>query len=358
MDQNSNGTAELLLIRKDRDDGNNHAVIRDGSSDALVSDVNFGTDPLLDFAWIEDLNTSGTPELIALGRRPSDQIRAQIKDSGTGLTVGNRFFGATYNERVSVTSLADVSSDGLQDIAVIGQNPLTLQVRIQVQDSLTGTRLNNIFDANNYTPYKIFEISDVNMSGAPELVSMGVINTSQQVRQRVRDSLSDALIRNVFHGFVYKVVTSVAVPDVNGNGGMELAELGRRPDTVGVRVQLKDSVTGLPISNAYLGSLDTPVDLTVVADTNGNGFPDIVTLLERDADGSVRGRVTDGMTGGFIRSITFGAIANPQRITTVSDLGGDGFDDVAALGFDSNGFPLVQIKDSNSGGQVNSISFP
>ena len=357
-DQNSNGSAEVLLIRRDRDDGSNHAITRDGLTDALLGDVNFGTDPLLDFTSIEDLDASGARELIAVGQRPSNQIRAQIKDSETGAKVANRFFGTKYTDRVSVTSLADVSGDALSDMSVIGQDPLTLAVRMQVQNPLTGSVLNNIFDANNYTPHGLFDVSDMNFSGAPELVSSGTVITTQQVRHRSRDSLTDAIVKSLFHGTAYKHAASALVPDINGNGSMEVAEAGRRLDNDSVRSQLRDLLTGAPISNAFLGSIDSPIDVTYVADTNANGFFDIVTLLERDADGSVRGRVTDGMTGNFIRVISFGAISNPQRITTVSDLDGDGFDDVAALGFDNNGFPRIQIKDSNSGGQVNNIDFP
>ena len=112
----------------------------------------------------------------------------------------------------------------------------------------------------------------------------------------------------------------------------------------------------LPISNAFLGATDLPVQTVAVGDVNSNGSMDMATLVQRP-DGTGKVVLRDGLTGDFIRNIFFGSIDNPIGLTIIEDLDASGDPELAALG-ESAGVRRVQIRDSVSGANINTIDYP
>ena len=108
--------------------------------------------------------------------------------------------------------------------------------------------------------------------------------------------------------------------------------------------------------NIWLGAVNEAVDIALINDINGNGFPDLAILLKTPT-GTGRVRVQDGLTGAFIRNLFFSAVSNPTGITVMPDYSGNGFDELAVLG-ESAGVRHVQILDTSTGSQVNRIDFP
>jgi hypothetical protein len=149
----------------------------------------------------------------------------------------------------------------------------------------------------------------------------------------------------------------VVIQDVSGDGIPDLAQLGRRDDTGAVRIQVKQTDTGATISNAFTGNTDIPITVVGIGDANGNSAPDVAMLVKRPDD-IAKVVVRDGATGAFIRNIFFGTVSNPVAMALVDDLNASGAPELAVLGDDNAGTRRVQIKDSISGAQVNTIDFP
>ena len=173
----------------------------------------------------------------------------------------------------------------------------------------------------------------------------------------MRDTSSKALLRNLFFGTAYAPVELAVVQDISGDGIADLAQLARREDTGAMRVQIKATDTGATVSNAFIGNADTPVSLVGIGDANGNMSQDVAILVTR-SDGTAKVIVRDGASGSVIGNIFAGAVQNPKAIVLVDDLDFSGDPDLAILGEDSSGNLRVQIKDSVSGAQVNTIDFP
>ena len=90
--------------------------------------------------------------------------------------------------------------------------------------------------------------------------------------------------------------------------------------------------------------------------TNGNSASDVAMLVERP-DGTAKVIIRDGATGAFVKNIFAGSVSNPVAMTLVEDLNSSGDPELAILGDDGAGTKRVQIKDSISGAQVNTIDF-
>jgi hypothetical protein len=120
---------------------------------------------------------------------------------------------------------------------------------------------------------------------------------------------------------------------------------------------VKRTDTGATVSTAYTGSTDIPVAVVGIGDANGNSMPDVALLVQRP-DATAKVVIRDGATGVFIRNIFAGAVSNPVAMTLVNDLDSSGDPELAILGDDNAGTRRVQIKDSISGAQVNTIDFP
>jgi hypothetical protein len=152
-------------------------------------------------------------------------------------------------------------------------------------------------------------------------------------------------------------VEFAVIGDVSGDGIADLAQVGRRDDNGGVRIQVKRSDNGTTFSNAFTGADGIPVSIIGIGDANGNTFPDVAMLVE-DVDGSAKVIVRDGFDGAFIRNIFAGAVSNPVAITLVEDLDASGDPELAVLGDNGSGIPKVQIKDSILGTAITEIDFP
>jgi hypothetical protein len=351
-DINSNGFADVAVIVQA---ASSHVHIRDGSTDALITDINFGDDPVAAMVVIDDVSGNGMPEIALLGTRPGGNVRVQIKDSSTGATVNNIFYGSGYSA-VDMAVLADTDSNGADEIAVVGASP-SGGVRVQARDSLTDADTSTTFYGTKVPPLDVVTIPDVSGNGEPEVLMHGQVTSTSQTRAQVKDSATSAFIRNVFFGTVYAPVELVVVQDISGDGVPDLAHLGRRQDTGAVRIQMKRTDNGQTIANAFTGTGSVPIALVGIGDANGNTSPD-VAMLVKEPDGTAKIVVRDGSTGAFIRNIFAASVSNPVAMALVEDLDSSGEPELAVLGEKSDGTVRVQIKDSVSGAQINNVDFP
>jgi hypothetical protein len=189
----------------------------------------------------------------------------------------------------------------------------------------------------------------------PDLGILSVLKGNDQVRMQLWDAMDATFQTNVWFGNKYQPQSMITMPDINTNGSDEIVAMGVDPATQNVRVQVRDSASTATHYNIWLGNVNTPVDVALINDINGNGFPDLAVLLKTPT-GTGRVRVQDGLNGAFIRNLFFSAVENPTGLTVMPDYSGNGFEELAALG-ENNGVRHVQILDTSSGAQVNRIDF-
>ena len=349
-DLNSSGSSELVVTVP----GSTRVQIRDGATDALITDIDFGADVALDLAVLPDLDASGDPDIAILQQQPSGQVRVQARDSVSGNVSSNLWYGRQY-EPVAMYVVADYSGNGLPEIAVLGSEAGTDAVRVQVQDTSTGF-LDNIFLGTQSIAHDVVTVTDTSGNGIPEIGILGVLKSNNQVRSQLWDADTAAFQSNVWFGNVYQPHTTVTMPDINTNGSDEIVAMGVDPATDNIRVQVRDSDTTATLFNIWLGAVNEAVDVALINDINSDGVADLAVLLKTPA-GVGRVRVQSGSNGAFIRNLFYSVVENPVGLAVMPDFNGGGFDELAVLG-ESAGVRHVQILDTATGTQVNRIDFP
>ena len=334
--------------------GSTHVHIRDGSTDALITDINFGDDDALQMAVVPDLNASGNPEIAMLNEQASGQVRVQIRDTLTGAITKNLYYGLAY-EPVAMDVIDDYSGNGLPEIAVLGSAAGTDAVRVQVQDTSTGF-LDNVFLGTQSIASDLVTVADTSGNGIPEIGILGVLKSSNQVRSQLWDASTASYQANVWFGNKYQPQSMITMPDINMNGSDEIVAMGVDPATDNIRVQVRDSDTTATLFNIWLGAVNEAIDLALINDINNDGVADLAILLKTPA-GVGRVRVQSGSNGAFIRNLFYSVVENPVGLAVMPDYNGGGFEELAVLGT-SAGVRHVQILDTATGTQVNRIDFP
>ena len=350
-DINGNGMPDIGIAIE----GSTRVQIRDGSTDALISDIDFGEDGALQMAVLPDMDASGDPEIAILNEQDTGQVRVQVRDSISGLIVSNIFYGLQY-EPVAMDVMADYSGNGFPEIAVLGSAPITDAVRVQVRDADTTAFLDNVFLGTQSIAKDLVSVTDTSGNGIPEIGILGVLKGSNQVRAQMWDAATAAFQANVWFGNVYQPHTTITMPDINSNGSDEIVAMGVDPATNNIRVQVRDSDTTATLFNIWLGAVNEAVDLVLINDINSDGVADIAVLLKTPGD-TGRVRVQSGSNGAFIRNLFYVVVEDPIGLAVMSDYSGNGFDELAALGW-SGGNRHVLILDTATGSQVNRIDFP
>ena len=110
-------------------------------------------------------------------------------------------------------------------------------------------------------------------------------------------------------------------------------------------------------TNAFTGSNDIPVVVVGICHANGETFPDVALLVKRP-DGVAKVIIRDGATGARIHNILFETVSKLVATALIDDLDAGGDPELAVLGVDGAGTRRVQITDSISGAQFNTINFP
>ena len=351
-DINANGFAEVAVVVEG---GSNHVHIRDGNTGALISDIDFGTDPVSGMVVIDDVSGNAAPEIAVLGTRPDNNVRVQVRDSVTGAILNSVFYGVAYSAS-DIAVLPDTDGNGAAELMVVGANAPG-GVRAQARDAVTDAQTSTTFYGSKVPPQDVLTLPDVSGNGEPEVLMHGRVTVNSQGRAQMRDTSSKALVRNLFFGTAYAPVELAVIEDLSGDGVPDIAQLGRRGDSGAVRVQVKRTDTGATISNAFIGNVDIPISLVGIGDANGNSAPDVAVLVQRP-DGTAKVILRDGATGAFIRNIFAGAVSNPVAMTLIDDLDLSGGPELVILGDDGAGNRRVQIRDSLLGSQVATINFP
>ena len=218
--------------------------VRDGSTAELISDIDFGPDPVTAIEMIDDLDDNGAPEIVVLGTRPTGIVRVVVRDSLTGDVQNTIFYGAEF-AAVDLVVVPDLDGNGAPELAVLGQS-LAGRVRVQARDALTDAENSTTYYGDNFAPVDVQVISDVSGNGEPEMVVHGRVFAGGQGRAQLRDTDTGKLVRNIFFGTTYEPLQLAIIDDVSGDAKPDLVQLGRRPDTGALRVQIRKTSGGGP----------------------------------------------------------------------------------------------------------------
>jgi hypothetical protein len=225
------------------------------------------------FPVSESVASSGLV-LAVLGLNPDGRPWAQIKDAQTEDLVSRVFFDPAFKP-IAFEVLGDIDGNGYPELAVIGVDDVG-RVRAQVKDSVTGTLVSLVYFDRRFIPSHAIGV-DVSGDGFNDAIAVLGENDSGVVRAQVKEAATGALVGLVRFESGYAPFVMVALPDLNGNESPELGVLHRNDAGV-VRVQVKDAVSGAPVSVVRFSGDFYPRDLAVIPDLDGSGSVGLLYL--------------------------------------------------------------------------------
>lgn len=250
-------------------------------------------------------------------------------------------------EEGRVFGLPDLNGNSSSDVGVLSKNSATGEYIFVARDSMSGAFISSVSFGTDPVVDAVV-IGDIGGNALPELAVLGT-RPSGQARLLIRDTLTGVLENTVFFGSVYASVDLSVVPDTTGNTFDEIAVLGTSA-AGGVRVQARDSVTGVASSTVYFGSRLDARQLAILPDSSGGGFPEIAVHGVDTVSQQSRVQIKDSDTAALIRNVYFGTTYDPVDIAPVETVAGGGIAElsqrsdtsaVRALIKDTSGNPPV-----------------
>jgi len=231
-------------------------------------------------------------------------LRVEIKDSVTGALIrAIPFDYASENEpRSNLAVIPDTNGNGSPELAMVAMAIPGAGSRVLIKEVLRGETIRQIYFPSDYCVRDYAVAPDVDGNGYGELTALLQGCSTGRVQVDLRDSFSLGQSALLGYGRLARPVALLALPDFDGNGAPQFGvmALDVSPDKDVLRV--KDSATNLwthSVTFQHDGYRHRGV--TRLPDVNGNGRPEVAQLQERRTDGALRIMIKDAQTGALIR---------------------------------------------------------
>ncbi len=201
-------------------------------------------------------------------------------------------------------------------------------------------------------------VPDLNGNGSPELAAVRML-ADNQAEVLIRDGATEQALGALgFDESGLPLVDLAVVPDISGEGYPELAALFLKPDGPAI-VQLKDAATGSDAGRLLFFGKDW--DTTAVTGIDrGMGGPEIAVLGVRKD--TLRGGIElrPAADDGTVARMQFpvDAAREYRDLAALEDSNGDGHPELASLFTLTDGTAKVVIKDGVTQDRLNTFVFP
>ena len=250
-------------------------------------------------------------------------------------------------------SLGDINKDNSPEIAVVSYKSTVKKSIATVKNAQTGALVKQIAFNGQFIPTKANILPDLNGNGAVEIAVLGVRSSDQAVQVEVRDSLSGVKLSAVPFDSTFTPIDLGIVRDISGKGTAGLAVL-QQNDTE-LRVQLKDALSGVQIGNITFSGGYKGIDLIVLGDLNGNRAKEIAVLADNKiVTAADTVEIRDSKTGQLIRTISYGIGKDLQQLINLPDLNNSSGAELAVLRANT---ARVLVKDAKTGLVVNTLNY-
>lgn len=285
-----------------------------------------------------DLNGEGPAELVVV----SPDGRVQVRDMNGAEVAAFNIVGSGHI--VASRVMPDRNGNAVPELVVLTKNP----TRIEIRDLYTGDRLAQSEElADIGIPVDLEMLADTGGTWAGAAAILG----ASPSRTMIMDTNALTII-NVAEFDEYVQPTDLAIyPDLDGNGEPELAVLGENRSSWGSdKLELRDSVTGVKLYDAWFGGTWEVLQQALVSDVDGNGTPEAAVLRVPYARDKVAVVMRDTGSKQWLRTMYFNPNYPPIRLLTLPDITGNGADEVVVFGQHVDGtIQIAQLKDSATG---------
>jgi len=330
-DINGNGTHEFAALKLGFD-GNQKVFVKDSKSKERVSVLNFGKIfHIISMVMVPDSNANNAPEIAALGvNNTTGNVRVLIMDSKTGKNIRSIF----YNKANVPIDLVMKPGTGL---AVLGMNAMG-KVQVTLKSHLTG-KLLRIFHFGS----GVHATNLALLPGSPsKFVVAGFRLSDTKVVAIVRNSITGNFVKSLVYGsdqIPFQILienntrVSILICGITGNN----TSLVRR-----------DAVTGAIVPTIFYGTTKTPRQVMMVGNIGGGNANDIALLSIVRASGTVRVGFRDAGSRKPFQAIFYGKAYKPGAMVKLRSTGGGPAQDLAVQGINTMNASRLELRDLKS----------
>ena len=127
---------------------------------------------------------------------------------------------------------------------MLGIHQTTGRVLVRLKDAASELKLNDVSFSRRYVPETCLPTASFAGTSAPELIVVGIHDSTAGVLARYKDASSREKVSEVDFSANYPPDAVVMVPDVGGSAADDIALLGTHVATGDILIRVKDSATG------------------------------------------------------------------------------------------------------------------
>jgi len=248
--------------------------------------------------------------------------------------------------RTRLQPLPDITSDGIEDLAVVREGSIIVEVRDGANSAL---QRNIEFFGPGFTPVAAATLPDSDGNAVAELAVLGIRNSDGRMVAEIRNLAGDQAPRKIWFAQNHTPVTiKVIEGDADSNGVVELAVLSTRDSDGRIAVEVKNAFGPTNPNTVWYMSGNTPVDLEVIPDKDANGIPEVAVLSFRNSDGRIVTEVKNAVGPTAPTAVWFMPGNTAIDLVAVDDKDANGIPEVAVLSSRiSDGRNVVEIKNAS-----------
>jgi len=344
-DMDGNGYDEVILLRQESDDHSYLLQVRDAFTGGMSAMISLGDFPVYDIALVE--NAGQAAEVAVYGKKHNGRLIVKFFSLADGSFLRTLSLWKDMTP-IAMAVLPDMNGNGAPEIAAMAETSQPF-IRVKIFDSLTGDELNTISHGKSLRPVSIFTTDDLNASGAPELVIMGIVRSTAKVRLIVQDAADGTVLSDFFAGYDDKapVLDEMLVDDLGDTGAPEILLSRARLEQGKANYEARDLLSGSIVVDKKWVTDDHPLKVTAVEDLTADGRPEIALLMVAP-DGKTQIRIHDLATNSLVDTMDMLSIEAGWGLITTPDIDASQTEELVALG-EHFGADMIEIRDCADG---------
>lgn len=201
-------------------------------------------------------------------------------------------------------------------------------------------------------------LPDINGDGGTDIAVVSYDANRQKTVATVKNAETGVLVKKFVFNGQFALQSANALSDLNGNGAAEIAVLGVRAGDAAVQVEIRDSLSGAELSTVPFDANFQPISLQMLHDGRCSVKTCLAVLQQRGT--AVRIEVKDALTAAAMRTIDFSNDYKGKVFAVIADLNENTKPEFALLADHKIACAAykLEIRDSKTGELTREVNFP
>jgi hypothetical protein len=345
-DANTDGVKDIAVVRADPI----RAEIRSGAGGPLLGTIEFldpGMIPV-DAKVLPDSDGDGAAEIAVLAVRRSDGRGVVEMRNVTGAEAMRQvWFAAGHRPVLLAVIEGDADGNGVAELAVLSTRDSDGRGLLEVKNAYGPTNPASIWVGTGLTPKDLEVVDDADQNGIEEVAVLASRNSDGRMVVEIKNASGPTNPNSVWFMAGNSPIDLAVVGDKDGNMAPEVAVLSSRDSDGRLVVEVKNAAGATGPSSVWFMAGQTGLAVKSVGDADANGVPDIAVLSTRASDGRVLVEVKNAAGATVPRTLWYPAGYSARDVAALPDLDGNGVQEAGVLlTRDSDGRLVVQRRNA------------